>query len=133
MFLVSMAPRLKRGPYRFDTNSESLMKKTLWAAALIGACLAPAPVRAEGLLPGRINVGFNFHIGVTPPGGPQLGPWYLYWPLEAHFQPPAPAAFPYWPPSPMSLPQGFRPPDVHPAAYHPTSLAPHAPAYWYGH
>jgi hypothetical protein len=111
------------------------MKKTLWAAALLGACLAvPAPARAEGLLPGRINIGWNFHVGVSPAPGPQLGPWYLYWPLEAHFQPPAPAVFPGWPPSPMSLPQGFRPPPVslQPAAYHSAGYAPHAPAYWYG-
>jgi hypothetical protein len=31
-----------------------------------------------------------------------VGPWYLYWPLEAHFNAPAMPQYPYWP-SPMGL------------------------------
>ena len=31
-----------------------------------------------------------------------LGPWYLYWPYEAHFFTPAHPQFPYWP-SPQTL------------------------------
>lgn len=27
----------------------------------------------------------------------QLGPWYSYWPYEAHFQTPALPQYPYWP------------------------------------
>ena len=27
----------------------------------------------------------------------QAAPWYLYWPLEAHFGPPAPTGYPFWP------------------------------------
>jgi hypothetical protein len=34
-----------------------------------------------------------------------VGPWYLYWPLEAHFNAPAMPQYPYWP-SPMGLAPG---------------------------
>ena len=34
-----------------------------------------------------------------------VGPWYLYWPLEAHFNVPAPCAYPFWPPG-QTLPNG---------------------------
>src|SRR5207302_838685 len=37
-------------------------------------------------------------------GLPAAGPWYLYWPYEAHFANPAPYGFPYWP-TPQTLPQ----------------------------
>ncbi len=55
-----------------------------------------------------------------PGGAPQAGPWYLYWPMEAHFQVPAPGAVPYF--SPMTLPPQFGGP----------SLPPPVPAYWRG-
>src|SRR5262245_848400 len=41
---------------------------------------------------------------------PPLGPWYNYWPLEAHFQVPAMPEYPYW-----SAPQTV--PVVPPAPY----------------
>jgi hypothetical protein len=34
-----------------------------------------------------------------------LGPWYNYWPMEAHFQVPALPQYPYWP-GVMTLPNG---------------------------
>lgn len=43
---------------------------------------------------------------------PPLGPWYNYWPLEAHFQVPAMPEYPYY-----SAPQ--TPPIVPPAPYTP--------------
>jgi hypothetical protein len=53
----------------------------------------------------RIDAGANFHFNILPlePNASQLGPWYLYWPMEAHFVVPAPIGYPYWP-SPMTLP-----------------------------
>ena len=36
-------------------------------------------------------------------GNMPVGPWYLYWPLEAHFQTPASPQYPYWS-APMTLP-----------------------------
>lgn len=50
-----------------------------------------------------------------------LGPWYQYWPYEAHFVTPAPTGFPYWP-SPMTLPPGF---DL--------SGGYHGHSHWFGH
>jgi hypothetical protein len=93
----------------------------------------------------------------------QCGPWYLYWPLDAHFQTPGNPHYPYWP-APMGLPQTVPPytpgiPPMPPAgsgdgkipagpnlpAPTPTPKAPdvkpigyqvpvyQAPAYWYPH
>jgi hypothetical protein len=40
-------------------------------------------------------------------GNMPVGPWYLYWPMEAHFQTPASPQYPYWPaPMTLPLPQG---------------------------
>src|SRR5579862_7127285 len=36
-------------------------------------------------------------------GGILAGPWYSYWPYEAHFISPAPTGYPYWP-APQTLP-----------------------------
>jgi hypothetical protein len=64
--------------------------------------------------------------------GPQLGPWYNYWPLEAHFQTPAVPQYPYWPPPQTLMGQGgYGQPG--PANFHaPVAPAGYAPAYWYG-
>ena len=96
--------------------------------------------QADGCwFPQRVDAGINFHFKVVGPGDyqvGQLGPWYLYWPMEAHFQVPAPTGYPYWP-SQMSLP-GMTPaalpnygapvqgPGLTPAGYYP-------PAYGYPH
>ena len=74
------------------------MKKLL-AAALLALPLLAAPARAHGLK-------IMWQINNGPPI--QLGPWYQYWPLEAHFQVPAPCSYPYWPP-PMTLPGAVPP------------------------
>src|SRR5262245_28477145 len=83
-----------------------MMKKTLWAAALLAAVLAlPGAARAHGY--GRVEAGASVHLQFLPnAAGQQLGPWYLYWPLEAHFQPVAPIAYPYYPQT-MALPPTF--------------------------
>ena len=83
----------------------------------------------------------------------QAGPWYLYWPLEAHFQNPAPIGYPFWP-SPMGLaPNGVGQnpmmpslgcappmappmmPQVQPAGLQPVNYYQYPyyapPAYWY--
>jgi len=113
----------------------------------------------------RVDAGANPHINVTTDngqwgfnglngcngvGGPRAGPWYLYWPLEAHFQVPAPIAYPYWPssmttgafhyqlppPGPLHLPppQAPPPPAQQPqkAGFQPVGYYyGQAPSYWY--
>jgi hypothetical protein len=91
--------------------------KRAFAAALVAVPLLALPARAHifqvlnsgccgGCGPVNINAGLDFHCKVCAPGnfyGAPLGPWYNYWPLEAHFQTPAMPCYPYWP-SPMALP-----------------------------
>jgi hypothetical protein len=69
---------------------------------------------------------------------PTAGPWYLYWPYQAHFITAAPGVNPYFPPmtlppgfgipparppmppaDPRQPPQGYRPPMPAPAGYYP--------------
>jgi hypothetical protein len=82
------------------------MKKLILAGLLVLPLLAlPARAQAWGCCghhPWSADVGVNFYWHSQPPPA-QCGPWYLYWPMEAHFQVPAPTGYPYWP-SPMSLP-----------------------------
>lgn len=61
-----------------------------------------------------------------------VGPWYLYWPLDAHFQVPAPTGYPFYP-APMAaggLPgyAGYPPPAAYPG-YGPAGLPYHAANY----
>jgi hypothetical protein len=58
---------------------------------------------------------FGFSARVTPIGwgcghlcgGPfDVGPWYSYWPLEAHFQTPAMPQYPFWGPPQTMAPGG---------------------------
>jgi hypothetical protein len=93
------------------------MKKFILAAllALPLATLAPQPAKADGF---RLHIGcWTFGFGCGGCGGCggccgggtdfgigcngcigggtfQLAPWYLYWPMGAHFQMPAPTGFP---------------------------------------
>jgi hypothetical protein len=105
------------------------------------------------------RIQFSLRISPVNPCCPaQLGPWYQYWPMEAHFQNPAPMGYPYWPsalqlPTPPA-PAAFAAPAV-PAApvaapaaqparapvgyygapangWQPVSYSYGAPAYWYG-
>jgi hypothetical protein len=67
--------------------------------------------------------------------GPFCGPWYQYFPMEAHFQTPAPTGYPFWP-SPMtqySYPGNMGgPAPVAPASFQPVGYYPQYPNYWYG-
>jgi hypothetical protein len=84
------------------------MKKFILAGLLVLPLLAlPGRAQASGCggcwhKPWSADFGVNFYWHSQPPPA-QCGPWYLYWPMEAHFQVPAPTGYPYWP-SPMSLP-----------------------------
>jgi hypothetical protein len=130
---------------------------------ILGALLAlpflAAPAAAQCCMPFARsysgNVGFSLNLGYwancmsgMPGGGPggggqpmpaQLGPWYQYWPLEAHYNAPAPTGYPYWPAA-QTLPNGAGsiqtgggPPDVKQSAYYfqPASYY-GTPNYWYG-
>ena len=67
--------------------------KRLFGLTLLALALAVLPAQAQII---KITTGNN--------NKPALGPWYLYWPMEAHFQTPASPQYPYWP-APMGLPQ----------------------------
>jgi hypothetical protein len=64
-----------------------------------------------------------------------VGPWYLYWPLEAHFNAPAMPQYPYWP-SPMGMAPGspIGGPAAGPANFHSPGMQQvgYVPPYWYG-
>jgi hypothetical protein len=127
---------------------ERIHMKKLACAALLALAVA-LPAKADGLFGGicpplKIEAGANcyFRIRTAQPGfGAQYGPWYLYWPLDAHFQTPGNPCYPYWPP-PLGLPQtpGYGPggpamppgpgvPPMPPATgAPPMSPAPDAPA-----
>ena len=93
--------------------------KKLTCALLLGLAFLACPAAANahggwGFGPYQVSAGakFWFRVSHAPcgPGGygggmPQAGPWYLYWPMEAHFQTPAPGVNPYV--SPMTLPSYF--------------------------
>jgi hypothetical protein len=65
---------------------------------------APNGGAPNGGAPNGGGKGWSAGTGGGQGGHPvfQAGPWYLYWPLEAHFQNPAPIGYPFWP-SPMGL------------------------------
>jgi hypothetical protein len=92
------------------------MKKLLWACALALPFLAlPAEAKAWYFGDYQIDSGAKVWFNVYQYGKPVAGPWYLYWPYEAHFQVPAPGVSPYFPP-PMTLPPNFGRPPAPPAA-----------------
>lgn len=114
------------------------MKRTI-LAVLAGLLLAAGTASAQGYgYPPRNPAGTNWMAAANngavsagqppcgPTGGPQhgqpgvLGPWYLYYPYEAHFITPAHPQFPYWP-SPQTLHRGQT--DVVPPVYA-------IPSYW---
>jgi hypothetical protein len=64
--------------------------KRLFGLTLLVLALSVVPAQAQ------INIG----VGKSKPA---VGPWYLYYPLEAYFQVPASPQYPYWP-APMTLP-----------------------------
>jgi hypothetical protein len=106
--------------------------KKLFGVALLTLPLLAVSARAEGW-PYSVQAGGSFYVRGGPgPAWPNAGPWYLYWPLEAHFVAPAPTCYPYWRP-PMGLPNmSFGGPAVppqppHACAPNPAMVAP-APA-----
>jgi hypothetical protein len=139
------------------------MQRLLWAAALAVPLLAqPAHAQfftAKTLPPANLDGGITLKFNLFAGGGQtQLGPWYQYWPYNAHFQmaPPLGASMPG--PSFMTLPPPMmgqppmtgQPPWTPPA---PTPIQPpmqngsaqrtgfqqvgyyyygQAPSYWYG-
>lgn len=74
-------------------------------------------------------------------GGGQLAPWYTYWPLEAHFNAPAPTHYPYWPQAMAPnlapnygghhAPAAAHYPAPQPVSFQPASYYYQAPSYWY--
>jgi hypothetical protein len=98
--------------------------------------------------PLKFEAGANAYVRCTDScNAPQAGPWYLYWPLEAHFGPPAPTGYPFWP-SNMTLPPngghghampppGMMPPMQNPPVpmqqgnVQPVSYRNPLPNYWY--
>jgi hypothetical protein len=84
------------------------MKKWFGVALLALPLLASSVRAGDCCLPFNFKFGVGAHLSICPNhcGCPQqCGPWYLYWPLEAHFQVPAMPQYPYWP-SPMGLAPG---------------------------
>jgi hypothetical protein len=118
----------------------NFMKRAMWAALLALPFAAPG-VQAQSLhdslvppmqLNGGLTLNFNFFGGG---GRTQLGPWYQYWPYEAHFQNPPPLgpglagpSFMTLPPS-MGQPQNqWTPPSPTPVPSK-TSAAPQRPSF----
>ena len=80
--------------------------KRIFGVALLVLPLLAGSIHASGW-PFNVQAGGSLYIKAGPgPCHPQAGPWYLYWPLEAHFVAPAPTGYPYWSP-PQGLPKGF--------------------------
>ena len=101
------------------------MKKLLWAFLLTLPILA-LPTQAHAFMVGNYEVDtgakvwcnvHQFNIST-----PTAGPWYLYYPYQAHFQVPAPGVSPYFPP-PMTLPPGYGPPPPAPPLMMPPAQA----------
>jgi hypothetical protein len=71
------------------------MKRMLWMAVL-AVPLAAAPAQAQvfhqnPVPPMNLNGGVTLNFNLFAGGGQtQLGPWYRYWPHEAHFVVPPP-------------------------------------------
>ena len=137
------------------------MKRILWTALLAVPVIA-RPAQAQVCIgpvpPVQVNGGLNLKFNIYAGGGrTQLGPWYQYWPHEAHFQAPPPLgpsmpgasimtlppAYGRQPSQPQTQPQPWTPPaptpippggqtqrtQFLPVGYFTTGQA---PSYWYG-
>jgi hypothetical protein len=97
--------------------------------ALLALPLLAAAAQAGPFGPYKIEAGCNayFRVVTTPtqPCGALCGPWYNYWPLEAHFQLPALPHYPYYPPPQVAGKPG---PDAPPAPPPVPGAVPAAPA-----
>lgn len=99
--------------------------KRIFGVALLVLPLLAGSAQATNGWPFNVQAGGSFYIKGGPgPAWPQAGPWYLYWPLEAHFVAPAPTGYPYWPP-PQAAPK--LPPPVIPPNYTSAPLPPKPP------
>ncbi|MCS6852756.1 MAG: hypothetical protein NZ700_16485 [Gemmataceae bacterium] len=107
----------------------TILKAALWTLPVLLA--TPRPADAAGCC-SPFNFGFDLTIkkwcshacgcgpcfdngGCCLGGGPcpcYVAPWYLYWPMEAHFQAAAPTGFPFWP-APMMASGPTAPPAAH--------------------
>src|SRR5437879_201097 len=69
------------------------MKYCFGAGAALALLLVP-------LLFGQPQARADYMVTITATNMDpiQLGPWYLYWPMERHFVAPAPTGYPFWPP-----------------------------------
>jgi hypothetical protein len=122
--------------------------------AFLRACLVALPLLAAPSLaqawtcpPVKIDAGVNAYCNAYIGNwgmGAQLGPWYTYWPYNAHFQSPAPVGgWPFWPTSASAVPHyGAIPsnqiPKTQPTYFQgggvqPIGYSGQAPSYWYGH
>jgi hypothetical protein len=108
------------------------MKKR-FGVALLAVPLLALPVCADDPftpgLPFRVETGGNVYFRVLSRQngwGCQLGPWYSYWPMEAHFQTPALPSYPFWPAPQAIVPGGTK--TVLPAPYYPPPQPGPAPA-----
>jgi hypothetical protein len=89
--------------------------KRIFGVAMLALPLAVGSVHAEGCWPFNIKCSGSFAFQSSRgPASPQAGPWYLYWPLEAHFVAPAPTGYPYWPSPQVLPPTSFGGPAVPP-------------------
>jgi hypothetical protein len=70
--------------------------KRMFGVALLALPLVVGSAQASGW-PFNVQWGGTFYMRGGNGLMPQAGPWYLYWPLEAHFVAPAPTGYPYWP------------------------------------
>jgi len=126
-------------------------KACLWSAVSLGLLAASGAARAQG--PCQVDVGFHCNI-VNAGARATLGPWYAYFPYEAHFQLPAPwGMYPNWPapfpppgtvaPAPPRAPTPVLPPAQGGGALPPIPQAQRpliqpvgygyqVPSYWYG-
>jgi hypothetical protein len=95
--------------------------KRLLALALLGLLAGQADAQLIKIMSGD-SPKKRHKSGNEPP---PLGPWYNYWPLEAHFQVPAMPEYPYW-----GAPQTM--PVVPPAPYGAKPAFTPAPAYGMG-
>ncbi len=141
--------------------------KKLFALTLLALPVLAGAAQAGPFGPYKVEAGANAYFRVVrqpygaTPCGATCGPWYNYWPLEAHFQKPA-LGYPYWPspqgamtkdvvpgappgappavPGPVAVPAvkpvGYQAPSPIPAGYrqsYPSYSQPGAaPSYWYG-
>jgi hypothetical protein len=141
------------------------MMQRIWWSAVLAVPLMASSAQAQQyfnnhtLPPAHLDGGITLNFNLFAGGGQtQLGPWYLYWPYNAHFVMPPPLGpsmpgpvFQTLPPSmmgqpPMGAPPSWTPPAPTPIPPTPngnvqnnTGLRPvgyyyygQAPAYWYG-